>query len=124
MGCPTSTATSSTAPGAGACRDRAERAHGCGALRDLYNALGTRIHIEDRTPDRILYLEALDQVGLPAALADAAETTEFDDALRASHHRGMDPVGEEVGTPVIHVPLSSTDCVAFFRAGGHTHPAG
>jgi len=92
----------------------AEQARGAGALRELYTALGTRIHRQDREPDHELYTEALAEVGLPAGLADAATSSQFDAALRASHHAGMDPVGEDVGTPVIHAPGPDGQQVAFY----------
>ena len=71
----------------------AEQKYGNEALRGLYTALGTKRHNEGRPFDRDLIIEALTDAGLDASLADAAESSEYDDALRASHHAGMDPVG-------------------------------
>jgi len=73
-------------------------------LRDLYTALGTRIHLQKYELDEKLYTEALTEVGLDPALADAATSDAWDDALVASHNAGMKPVGTDVGTPVIHAP--------------------
>jgi 2-hydroxychromene-2-carboxylate isomerase len=78
----------------------AEDAEGEEILLPLYTALGTRFHDEKRNdPEAIT--EALVEVGLSPSLIDAAESTEFDEQIKKSHHEGMDKVGLEVGTPII-----------------------
>lgn len=87
----------------------AEQQHGSEVLLPLYTAMGTRIHLEKQGLDRAMVEAALAEAGLPLALADAMDDTALDEALAVSHHRGMDQVGQEVGTPVIAV-----DGAAFF----------
>ena len=87
----------------------AEKEHGADVLLPLYTALGTRFHHEKQPKDRGTVVSALAEAGLPESLADAMDDSGLDEALRASHHAGMDPVGMDVGTPVIHV-----EGVAFF----------
>jgi 2-hydroxychromene-2-carboxylate isomerase len=81
----------------------AEQAHGPEVLLPLYTALGNRFHHEKAPKDRETITAALTEAGLPASLADAMDSTEYDEALRASHEEGINRVGYEVGTPVISV---------------------
>ena len=81
----------------------AEQRYGNEVLGPLYTAIGTRIHHDKAPRDAETLRASLEEVGLDPGLAAAAESTEHDDALKASHHAGMDQVGYEVGTPVISV---------------------
>ncbi|PPF84134.1 disulfide bond formation protein DsbA [Subtercola sp. Z020] len=93
----------------------AKERHGQQVVKPLYDALGTRIHLGQRTDTDAVIAESLEEAGLPAELAneapDAAGGHEFrfENELRASHSSGIDLVGQDVGTPIL-----SVDGTAFF----------
>ncbi|MDR0482741.1 MAG: DsbA family protein [Cellulomonadaceae bacterium] len=77
--------------------------YGPEVFANFYTAVGNRLHKLMRNDFDAVSREALAEVGLPEALADAATQDSYDDELAASHHEGMDPVGDDVGTPTFHV---------------------
>jgi len=87
----------------------AEERHGNSVVEPLYSAMGTRRHVRQEKDWDDVIAKSLADVGLEVELASAADDAQFDARLRASHAEGMDPVGYDVGTPVIHV-----DYIAFF----------
>ena len=81
-----------------------EKREGPESLEPFYSAFGDRYHVRAQRDDFLkVAREALNDVDLDSSLIDAATSDEFDEELRASHFAGMDPVGFDVGTPVIHV---------------------
>lgn len=80
-----------------------EERHGAQGLRDFYTALGTRYHLGGEPKEESTIRAALEECGFDPGIADLALTDAWDDALRASHHEGMSPVGQDVGTPVLHL---------------------
>jgi len=75
--------------------------HGDDVLLPLYTAMGNRIHIGGEKISRDLIAAAIAEVGLEPELVDAMDDSSYDDAVAKSHHRGMDQVGNDVGTPTI-----------------------
>lgn len=92
----------------------AEEKYGTPVLRDLYTTMGTRIHHNKMPIGPQLYADSLAEVGLATELAGTADVPDFDDALRLSHDAGLEPVGENLGTPAIHVPGPDGQVNAFF----------
>jgi hypothetical protein len=87
----------------------AEQKFGNEVLLPLYTALGTRIHLGKEDISREMIEASLREAELPVELADAMDDTLLDEAVARSHHEGMDAVGDDVGTPTIHI-----NGVAFF----------
>jgi 2-hydroxychromene-2-carboxylate isomerase len=73
------------------------------ALEPLYTAMGERIHLQKSGTVKEMAVGALADAGLPADLVDAWEDDSYDEAIKKSHHAGMDQVGDDVGTPTIAI---------------------
>lgn len=84
-------------------------------VRNLYTAIGTRIHPGGESDFAVAVAGALEELGLPADLARYADSDEYDEQLRASHSEAISRVGDDVGTPVIAVgSADGTPGPAFF----------
>ncbi|TME32026.1 MAG: disulfide bond formation protein DsbA [Chloroflexi bacterium] len=81
----------------------AQQRHGDDVLLPLYTALGMRFHLEHAPIERATVEAALADCELPADLAEAMTSTDYDTLLQASHEDGIQRVGLEVGTPIISV---------------------
>ncbi|MEU9097514.1 DsbA family protein [Streptomyces sp. NPDC048361] len=92
----------------------ARELHGDEVVGKLYTALGTRIHNEGAGVTREAIAAALADVDLPADLIDYIDRDTNDSQLRASHKKGIEMVGQDVGTPVIAVPGADGEQIAFF----------
>ena len=85
----------------------AEQLKGSEILLPLYTALGTRLHVRGARPDetrrRPSCAEALEELG-PARRAGRRRHSRTSSTRRSRRRTtpGMDPVGDDVGTPVIH----------------------
>ncbi|WP_430295364.1 disulfide bond formation protein DsbA [Sinomonas sp. B1-1] len=81
----------------------ASELHGAEHIKPLYDAMGTLIHQENVTDRSEVIRRALDEVGLPPELAEYADSDDYDRQLRASHRKGIDLVGQDVGTPIVAI---------------------
>ena len=81
----------------------AQNGHGDEVVERLYAAMGTHLHVRGNKDRRQVILASLGDVGLSEDLAQAADSPDFDESIRASHHEGMSLVGDDVGTPVVRV---------------------
>lgn len=77
------------------------QANGEQVIKPLYDAMGTEIHVNKNRDYADVIAKALATVGLPAELAEAADTDAHDSVLRVSHEAGIKQVGQDVGTPIV-----------------------
>ncbi|MFF8955151.1 disulfide bond formation protein DsbA [Streptomyces sp. NPDC014894] len=98
-----------------------EERFGARALGELFTAMGARFHLRGDWGD---LGAALADAGLPPEMAEAAGSTAYDEAIRASHARALALAGDDVGTPVVSVVGADGGRVGFFGPVVSPAPAG
>lgn len=81
----------------------AQKEKGSSITLPLYTAISSRIHLKKMEVGVSLFEEALVEVGLDPALAQAMNDESLNNAIIESHERGIVLVGNDVGTPIIAV---------------------
>jgi hypothetical protein len=94
------------------------------AVRDLYTALGPLIHAKRMAIGRDMFALAFGRAGLPHSLANAARDPFYDSTVRASHHAGVDPLGDVAACPVLHVAGPDGESIAFMGPLVTPYPRG
>lgn len=83
--------------------EAAAQQHGDEYRKKLYDVMGTLHHPGgEKDLDKVI-AQSLAEVGLPAELASAKDSTDYDAALRASTDEARAVAGKDIGTPVIAV---------------------
>jgi protein-disulfide isomerase-like protein with CxxC motif len=83
-------------------------------VRALVLALGRRIHDDGRRDVDSVIRESINEVGLPAELAELAWVSDMDEVVRLSHKRAMALGGNDVGSPILAVPGPDGGQVGFY----------
>lgn len=83
--------------------EAAAQKHGDEYYKKLYDAMGTRRHPGAMKDELEIITESLAEVGLPAELADAKDSEEYDAAIRTSTEAAQAVAGQDIGTPCIAV---------------------
>lgn len=81
----------------------AQKEKGSSITLPLYTAISSRIHLKKMDVGVALFEDALAEVGLDPALAQAMSDESLNAAIIESHERGIALVGNDVGTPIISV---------------------
>ncbi|PIE27614.1 MAG: disulfide bond formation protein DsbA [Micrococcales bacterium] len=70
---------------------------------DLYEQMGRYRHVEGMRDEGEIIEGSLCALGLPAGLAAAADEDRWDDDLRRRTAVAQAPVGDDAGTPILHI---------------------
>lgn len=81
----------------------ARELEGNDAVLDLYNVLGTRMHVEQQLPTASMVQRSVADAGLAESVAAAVIDPQWDRYIWDEHAIAVELVGEEIGTPILSI---------------------